>query len=146
MTGTLALVLESVENVSVRTFRFFITGRAWSLFTTRDTRRFATAATDARGVSDARHGRGARLDTRTHHPALKTRTFASACTILRGNAARSRIADPSRTRRSRTNRSNRQSGSNSARGVFAALPAPLRGDDAASKRPFGRARRPRDLV
>ena len=107
----------------------------------RDTRRFATAATDARGVSDARHGRGARLDTRTHHPALKTRTFASACTILRGNAARSRIADPSRTRRSRTNRSNRQSGSNFARCVFAALPAPLRGDDSASIRPFGRARR-----
>ena len=67
----------------------------------RDTRRFATAATDARGVSDARHGRGARLDTRTRRPALKTRAFASACTILRGNAARSQFANPSRTRRSR---------------------------------------------
>ena len=39
----------------------------------RDTRRFATAATDARGVSDACDGRGARLDTRTRRPALKTR-------------------------------------------------------------------------
>ena len=83
------------------TFQFFITGRAYSLFTPRDTRRFATAATDARGVSDARHGRGARLDTRTRRPALKTRAFASACTILRGNAARSQFANPSRTRRSR---------------------------------------------
>ena len=128
------------------TFQFFSTGRACSFFTTRDTRRFATAATDARGVSDARHGRGARLDTRTHNHALKPRVSNSACTNLRGNAERSRIAEPSRTRRSRTNRSNLQSGSNSARGVFAALPAPLRGDDAASKRPFGRARRPRDLV
>ena len=112
----------------------------------RDTRRFATAATDARGVSDARHGRGARLDTRTHRSALKTRASRSACTELRCNAARSRIADPCRTRRSRTNRSNRQSGSNFARCVFAALPAPLRGDDAACRRLFGRARRLRDLV
>ena len=80
----------------------FSTLAARTLFSQpRDTRRFATAATDARGVSDARHGRGARLDTRTHRPALKTRTFASACTILRGNAARSQIENPSRTRRSR---------------------------------------------
>jgi hypothetical protein len=93
-----------------------------------------------------RDGRGARLGTRTRRPALKARASRSACTELRGNAARSRIADPSRTRRSRTNRSNRQSGSNFARCVFAALPAPLRGDDAASKRPFGRARRRCDLV
>ena len=134
------------SRIVLGTFRFFITGRAYYLFTTRDTRRFATAATDARGVSDARHGRGARLDTRTHRSALKTRASRSACTELRGNAARSRIADPSRTRRSRDEPSNRQSGSNFARCVFAALPAPLRGDDAASKRPFGRTRRWRDLV
>ena len=112
----------------------------------RDTRRFATAATDARGVSDARHGRGARLDTRTRRPALKTRASRSASLNPGCNAARSQIENPSRTRRSRTNPSNRQSGSNFARCVFAALPAPLRGDDAASKRPFGRARRWRDLV
>ncbi len=67
----------------------------------RDTRRFATAATDARGVSDARNGRGARIDTRTRRPASKTRAFASACTNLHGNAARRSIANPSRTRRSR---------------------------------------------
>ena len=120
----------------------FSTLAARTLFSQpRDTRRFATAATDARGVSDARRGRGARLDTQTRRPALKTRVSASACTELRGNAARSRFADPSRTRRSRDEPSNRQSGSNFARCVFAALPAPLRGDDAASKRPFGRARR-----
>ena len=134
------------SRIVLGTFQFFITGRAYSLFTTRDTRRFATAATDARGVSDVRDGRGARLGTRTRRPALKARASRSACTELRGNAARSRIADPSRTRRSRTNRSNRQSGSNFARCVFAALPAPLRGDYAASKRPFGRARRRCDLV
>jgi hypothetical protein len=66
-----------------------------------DTRRFATAAADACSVSDARHGQGTRFDTRTRRPALKTRAFASACTIFRGNAARSRNANPSRTRRSR---------------------------------------------
>jgi hypothetical protein len=126
--------------------QFFITGRAYSLFTTRDTRRFATAATDARGVSDVRDGRGARLGTRTRRPALTARASRSASLNPGCNAARSRIADPSRTRRSRTNRSNRQSGSNFARCVFAALPAPLRGDYAASKRPFGRARRRCDLV
>ena len=112
----------------------------------RDTRRFATAATDARGVSDARHGRGARLDTRTHRPALKTRASRSASLnpAVTPRGLRSRILLEHGGRG--TNRSNRQSGSNFARCVFAALPAPLRGDDAASKRPFGRARRLCDLV
>ena len=86
------------SRIVLGTFRFFDTGRAYLFSPLHDTRRFATAATDARGVSDARHGRGARLDTRTRRPALKTRVSASACTNLRGNAARRRIANPSRTR------------------------------------------------
>jgi hypothetical protein len=78
------------------TFQFFITGRAYSLFTTRDTRRFATAATDARGVSDVRDGRGARLGTRTRRPALKARASRSASLNPGCNAARSRIANGAR--------------------------------------------------
>ena len=75
----------------------FSTLAARTLFSPpRDTRRFATAATDARGVSDARHGRGARLDTRTRRPALKTRASRSASLNPGCNAARSRIANGAR--------------------------------------------------
>jgi len=60
---------------------------------------------------DARDGDTASVDIRTRRPALERRAFASACTIFRGNAARRRIANPSRPRYRGTNRSNRQSGS-----------------------------------
>ena len=108
-----ARVVDGDTRAALETARFADRGSCSGLFSflalaartlfspPRDTRRFATAATDARGVSAAHHGRWARLDTRTRRPALKTRAFASACANLRGNATRSQIANPSRTRRSR---------------------------------------------
>jgi hypothetical protein len=52
-------------------------------FSSRDHPAFETATRSARGVPDPRGGRGARLDTRTHHAALKPRASASASLIFR---------------------------------------------------------------
>ena len=103
-----ARVVDGDTRAALETARFADRGSCSGLFSflalaartlfspPRDTRRFATAATDARGVSDARHGRGARLDTRTHRSALKTRASRSASLNPGCNAARSRIADRAR--------------------------------------------------
>ena len=103
-----ARVVDGDTRAALETARF--ADRGWcsglSIFSTlaartlflppRDTRRFATAATDARGVSDALQGRGARLNTRTRRPALKTRASRSASLNPSRNAARRRIANGAR--------------------------------------------------
>jgi hypothetical protein len=51
-------------------------------FSSPDHPAFETATLSARGVPDPRGGRGARLDTRNHHAALKSRVSRSAFLIF----------------------------------------------------------------
>ena len=70
------------------TFRFFYTGRAYSLFTTPRPLLFEATMPPPNARSDARDGGAPTFDIRTRRPALEPRVSASACTDLRGNAIR----------------------------------------------------------